>query len=118
MMKARADDRRIFDNDVKPNVIAFVESKGLDAASITNALNAPIDKDKTPREYLFEEIEDAETPLLSRKALAEKGHVSQGDIASLLALFENAKTFGSLDSGSAGTRGETCRRSSDGSMKS
>ena len=28
--------------------------------------------------------------------LAEKGHVSQGDIASLLELFENAKTFGSL----------------------
>ena len=28
--------------------------------------------------------------------MAEKGHVSQGDIASLLELFENAKTFGSL----------------------
>ncbi|VTZ27002.1 N-6 DNA Methylase [Methylocella tundrae] len=96
MMKARADDRRIFDNYVEPNVMAFVESKGIDAASITNALNAPIDKDKTPKEYLFEEIADAETPLLSRKALAEKGHVSLGDVASLLALFANAKTFGSL----------------------
>ena len=96
MMKARADDRRIFDNDVKPNVMAFVESKGLDAASITNALNAPIDKDKTPKKYLFEEIEDAQTPLLSRRALAEKGRISQGSIASLLKLFESAKTFGSL----------------------
>ena len=34
--------------------------------------------------------------MLSRNALAEKGHISQGDITSLLALFENAKTFGSL----------------------
>ena len=96
MMKARADDRRIFDSAVKPNIFAFQESKGLDATSITNALNSPINKDNTPRKYLFEEIEDAETPLLTRKTLGEKGHVSQGDIASLLALFENAKTFGSL----------------------
>jgi hypothetical protein len=96
MMKARADDRRIFDSEVKPNILAFQESKGLDAANITNALNSPIHKDHVPRAYLFEEIEEAETPLLIRKALADKGHISQGDIASLLALFENAKTFGSL----------------------
>lgn len=96
MMKARANDPRVFAKQAKPNILAFVESKGLDAASITNALNAPIEKDKTPKKYLFEEIEDAETPLLSRKVLAEKGHVPKDDIASLLALFENAKTFGSL----------------------
>ena len=49
-----------------------------------------------PSEYLFEEIEEEKAGLFSKKALAEKGHVSQGDIASLLALFGNAKTFGSL----------------------
>ncbi len=49
-----------------------------------------------PREYLIEEIEEAETPLFVKKALVEKGLVSQNDIAALLALFENAKTFGSL----------------------
>ena len=49
-----------------------------------------------PSEYLFEEIEEEKAGLFSKKALAEKGHVSQGDIASLLELFENAKTFGSL----------------------
>src|SRR3984893_4278691 len=43
MMKARADDRRIFDSEVKPNILAFQESKGLDAANITNTLNSPID---------------------------------------------------------------------------
>jgi hypothetical protein len=96
MMKALADDRRIFETNAKPNILAFTESNGLDAASITNALNAPINKDDAPRKFLFEEIEDTETPLLTRKVLADKGHVSQGDIGSLLALFEHAKTFGSL----------------------
>jgi type II restriction/modification system DNA methylase subunit YeeA len=96
MMKARADDRRIFDSEAKPNILAFQESKGLDAAAIANALNSPINKNDAPREYLFKEIEEAETPLLTREVLADKGHVSQSDIASLLALFENAKTFGSL----------------------
>ena len=71
MMKARADDRRIFDGDAKPNIIAFADSEGMDAANITYALNSPID------------------------SLGE-GHVAEDDIASLLALFDNAKTFGSL----------------------
>jgi SAM-dependent methyltransferase len=96
MMKARADDHRIFDSEAKPNVLSFQESKGFDAAAVANALNAPINKDDAPPDYLFEEIEEAETPLLTRTALGEKGHVSQGDIGLLLALFEHAKTFGSL----------------------
>src|SRR5205823_5174238 len=48
MMKARADDRRIFTSEAKPNVLAIQESKGLDARSITDALNAPILKEKLP----------------------------------------------------------------------
>ena len=97
MMKARADDRRIFDSEAKPNILAFQDSQGMNAADITHALNSPINKEEMPpSEYLFEEIEDEKTPLFSKKALAEKGHVSQADIASLLELFENAKTFGSL----------------------
>ena len=97
MMKARADDRRIFDSEAKPNILAFQDSQGMNAADITHALNSPINKEEIPpTEYLFEEIEEAETPLFSKKALAERGHISEGDIASLLELFENAKTFGSL----------------------
>jgi type II restriction/modification system DNA methylase subunit YeeA len=96
MMKARADDRRIFDSGVKPNVLALQESRDMDAASITDALNGPINKDDMPPEYLFEEIEEEKAGLFSKKAMAEKGHVSQADIAYLLELFENAKTFGSL----------------------
>lgn len=96
MMKARADDRHIFDGEAKPNIVAFQESKGMDAADIAHALNSPINKEDVPTEYLFEEIEEEKAPLFSTKVLAEKGHVSQSDIASLLELFENAKTFGSL----------------------
>jgi type II restriction/modification system DNA methylase subunit YeeA len=96
MMKARADDRRIFDGEAKPNIVAFEDSQGMNANEIAYALNAPINKDDIPNEYLFEEIQEEKDGLFSKKALAEKGHVSQGDIAALLELFENAKTFGSL----------------------
>jgi type II restriction/modification system DNA methylase subunit YeeA len=96
MMKARADDRRIFDGEVKPNVLALHDSRGIDVADITHALNSPINKDDVPVEHLFEEIEEERDGLFNKKALAEKGQVSQAAIASLLELFENAKTFGSL----------------------
>ena len=97
MAKARADDRRIFDSDVKLSIVAFQDSQGMDVAAITHALNSPINKEESPpSEFLFDEIENENTPLFSKKTRGEKGHVSQGDIASLLTLFENAKTFGSL----------------------
>lgn len=96
MMKARADDRRIFDSEVKPTIVAIQDSKGLNAVDITHALNSPINKEDVPKDYLFEEIQDERDGLFSKKALAEKGHVSQADVASLVELFENAKTFGSL----------------------
>jgi type II restriction/modification system DNA methylase subunit YeeA len=96
MMKARADDRRIFDSEAKPNILAFEDSYGMNPDDITQALNSPINKDDVPSEYLFEEIQEEKDGLFSKKALAEKGCVSKGDIASLLELFENAKTLGSL----------------------
>ena len=96
MMKARADDRRIFDSEAKPNILAFEDSQGMNADEIAFALNAPINKDDVPNEYLFEEIQKEKDGLFSKKALAEKSYVSRGDIAALLELFENAKTFGSL----------------------
>lgn len=96
MMKARADDRRIFDSAAKPNILAFQDSQGINVADVAHALNSPINKTNVPSEYLIEEIEEDKAGLFSKKALAEKGHVSQGDITALLAMFEKAKTFGSL----------------------
>jgi type II restriction/modification system DNA methylase subunit YeeA len=97
LMKARADDRRIFANGVQPNVLALQESKGLNARDITAALNTPILKEKLPpSEYLLPEVEEAENPLFNRKTLAIEGQIAQADVATLLELFEDAKTFGSL----------------------
>jgi type II restriction/modification system DNA methylase subunit YeeA len=96
MMKARADDRRILDSEAQPNILVFEDSHGMNASEITHALNSPINQDDIPGEYLFEEIQEDKDGLFSKKALAEKGHVSQVDITSLLDLFQNAKTFGSL----------------------
>ncbi|MFN7137877.1 MAG: BREX-1 system adenine-specific DNA-methyltransferase PglX, partial [Limisphaerales bacterium] len=74
MMKARADDRRIFDKATKPNVAAIRGSNGLNAADLAHALNSRISKETS----------------------VETDFVSQADIASLLELFKDAKTFGSL----------------------
>jgi hypothetical protein len=102
MMKARADDRRIFDSLAKPNILAFEDSQGMIASDITHALNSPINRDDIPSRYLVEEIQKDNDGLFSEKASVEKAHVSQVAITSLLDLFENAKTFGSLIRVSAG----------------
>src|SRR5712691_7340098 len=97
MIKARADDRRIFSSGIQPHVVAIQESKGLDAQQSTEALNVPILKTELlPSEYLFEELEEERAPLFSRKNLAVKGDIAQADVAQLIILFENGKTFGSL----------------------
>jgi len=97
IMKARGDDRRIFENGTKPHILAIQESRGLVAGKITEVLNAGILKTELPpREFLFEEMEDARTPLFSRKSLSVKGDIDRGDVAKLIDLFEHGKTFGSL----------------------
>jgi type II restriction/modification system DNA methylase subunit YeeA len=97
MMKARADDRRIFSSGIQPHVMSIHESKGLNAQQITEALNVPILKtEPLPSEYLFEELEEERAPLFSRKNLSVKGDIAQADVAQLIALFEYGKTFGSL----------------------
>ena len=97
MMKARADDRRIFSQGVQPHILSIQESKGLDAKEITEALNAPIMMSELPPSgELFEEIAEEKSPLFSKKNLSVKGDISQADIARLIDLFEHGKTFGSL----------------------
>jgi hypothetical protein len=75
LMKARADDRRIFASGVQPNVLAIQESKGLNAKTLTEALNVP---------------------LAQGERAGEKGSISPVDVADLINLFEHGKTFGSL----------------------
>jgi hypothetical protein len=68
LMKARADDKRILSNPVHLNVMAIQSSEGMDAADVAKHL---LSTDTT-------------------------GEVKAGTIESLINLFEDAKTFGSL----------------------
>ena len=70
LMKARADDRRLFGDPPKLNVLSLQESKGLDAAALAQALNST----KTVRTELVE----------------------LQQLCWLIDTFEHAKTFGSL----------------------
>jgi len=72
-MKARADDRRILNRDrpVRLNVMAVQETNGLDA-------------------------QDLEQGLLKRQPGTSTVQVSRENIESLLQLFQDGKTFGSL----------------------
>ncbi len=67
LMKARADDRRLFNEPPKLNVLSLQESKGLDAAALAQAINA---------------------------SGTERVEVAQ--LRWLIDTFEHAKTFGSL----------------------
>jgi hypothetical protein len=96
MMKARADDRRIFQRGAKPNVLAFRESRGMNATDIADALNAEVRIAAIPRKYLFDEIEVEEAPLLRAMVTPATDTISSEKISALINIFEDAKTFGSL----------------------
>ena len=80
MMKARADDRHIFDSKIQPNVLAIQESKGLDPNQIANAL-------------LLQNIPPS---LVGEGDGREGASVTRHDLIDLLELFKYGKTFGSL----------------------
>jgi hypothetical protein len=107
MMKARADDRRIFDSEAKPNILAFEDSQGMNADEIYFAFASPL-KGETegepepyaPDGHLFEPDNNLFTRAEAAKAAASRTpttvNFSQTDVTALLELFENATTFGSL----------------------
>ena len=97
LMKARADDRRILDpeNPAKLNIMAIQESKGLDV-------------DEAARVLLRERVKEIGgkgaqqlslmQPKVSQASLStsDKPDVTKEELYSLLHLFEDGKTFGSL----------------------
>ncbi len=99
MMKARADDRGLFsaESQIKLNVMAIQESKGLDADEIAHALlKERVEKlDNRPHQPSLSGLSSgkATQPVL---AVTKKPEVEKSTIVALLSLFENAKTFGSL----------------------
>ena len=106
LMKARADDRRLFSEPVKLNVLSLQESKGLDADVLTRALQtvaggvSPQIADSAGSRVLGED--DLFSGTRQQFSLDESSAAYMGGdpvrpaIASLIAIFADAKTFGSL----------------------
>ena len=96
MMKARADDRRIFESSARPHVISIQGSSSLNPEELFQHLKVATSKEAPPFNGLSpESFEDDETPLFTRKK-APQGLVSQADISLLTDLFREGKTLGSL----------------------
>jgi len=106
MMKARADDRRLFSEPVNLNVLSLQESKGFDASGLTQALQASVDFTSTPADLAAPFHEFAPHDLFPEShpqgALADlnSGNTENQrlkvSISELIDTFTNAKTFGSL----------------------
>ena len=98
MMKARADDRRIFDGQHQPNVLSIQESNGLDINNIVQAFTAKRVTDEnfaSPGEFGF--MTRVRAPLFAGEAPITVGDDQIAtDLKALLHLFEDAKTYGSL----------------------
>ena len=91
LMKARADDRRILESSPTMNVMAIQSNKGLDAAEIARHLIPKGRVELVPSDDLMPDT--LPQPGLSANVEIE---VKEGTIKSLIDLFEDAKTFGSL----------------------
>lgn len=111
LMKARADDRRLFtttDDNGQPvppklNVLSLKESKGLDAQALYADLAAFIDAASTASDAGFAKNElfpETQVQMSLGEVAAPRNTsnsvLSQRDIAELINTFEHAKTFGSL----------------------
>ena len=97
LMKARRDDRQILDADrpVRLNVLSIQESKGLDAHETAQVLlrDRVIELDSAqPRQRELYPQRQAQ-PVLSK---VEKPELTEEKLASLIDLFQDGKTFGSL----------------------
>ena len=106
LMKARADDRRLFNEPIKLNVLALQESKGLDADVLTRALQmvaggggSPIENSAAISGFGDDDLFPGTRPQSSLGesiATDTKDDPMRPAIASLIATFAHAKTFGSL----------------------
>lgn len=110
LMKARADDRRLFSEPVRLNVLSLQESKGLDAVKLARALQSDtgsafpqIVASVSPGGFADDDLFPGTRPHLG--VVEPRGECMAYDspgvsvrpvIAALIATFEHAKTFGSL----------------------
>jgi type II restriction/modification system DNA methylase subunit YeeA len=88
MMKAREDDRRIFTRDLKLNVLSLQETKHVDLPVLWKALNLSGDWNRGTSDSLFDNAQQD----FSSYAADNRFRLLQ----TVVRLFEEAKTFGSL----------------------
>jgi type II restriction/modification system DNA methylase subunit YeeA len=98
LMKARADDRRILDpeNPAKLNVMAIQESKGLDVDEVAGVLLRERVKEIGGKGEAKQLSLMQPTTVQASLSETEKPDVTKQELYSLLHLFEDGKTFGSL----------------------
>ncbi|WP_419779270.1 BREX-1 system adenine-specific DNA-methyltransferase PglX [Maridesulfovibrio sp.] len=97
LMKARGDNRRILDpeNPVQLNIMSIQESKDLDVDEIANVLLR--ERVKETGEKGQQQMSLLQTkPEQASLHEVEKSDVSKEELYSLIHLFEESKTFGSL----------------------
>lgn len=98
LMKARADDRRILDpeNPAKLNIMAIQESKSLDVDEVANVLIRERVKQVGSKGVAKQLSLMQPTTVQASLSETEKPDVTKEELYSLLHLFEDGKTFGSL----------------------
>ncbi len=94
LMKARADDRRLFNDPPQLNVMSLQESKGLDAAGLAQAINAGGTErvDVAQLRWLIDTFEDAKT----FGSLIKIGHQPLSTLRKLLSTTQLAIQEGDL----------------------
>lgn len=88
MMKARADDRRIFTRDIKLNVLAIQSTQHLDLPDLWRKLALNQDAKRGSMESIFDDVQSNLADTVDE--------IEFKQLRTILALFEQAKTLGSL----------------------
>lgn len=88
MMKARADDRRIFSRAIKLNVLAIQSSQSLDLPYLWRRLDLNNEIQRGSTESIFEDVQSNLADTVD--------DIEFKQLRSIMGLFEQAKTLGSL----------------------
>ncbi|WAR44626.1 BREX-1 system adenine-specific DNA-methyltransferase PglX [Methylomonas rapida] len=88
MMKALEDDRRIFTRDIKLNVLAIQSTQNLDLPDLWRKLALNQDAKRGSMESIFDDVQSNLADTVD--------DIEFKQLRSILALFEQAKTLGSL----------------------
>lgn len=100
LMKARADDRQIFDRGIQPRVISIQETNGMDVEQILNLLTGQTQKTESspfaPEDMFPTAHRQPFLMTATAEGAAESNQWLRGVLQELIECFQDAKTYGSL----------------------